>query len=107
MAKNGTFRANMALHRHKFTPVKAANNINQRARSQYSNAEKRGNAQLIPRSSAPICVWQPALRYLADPFDILDAANRFQSLNDLLKVFYVGYVYRDLHRAFSGLQISE
>ena len=69
--------------------------------------DERGNTQLIPRTSGAIRMWQPALWYLADPFDILDAANRFQSLNDLLKVLHVGYVYRDLHRALSGLQIGE
>jgi hypothetical protein len=68
--------------------------------------DERGDAPLIPRASAAIRMWQPALRYLADPFDILDAADRFQSLNDLLKVFHVGYVYRDLNRALSGCQIG-
>jgi hypothetical protein len=35
MAENGAFGANMTLHWHIDTPVKAANLINQRAYSQY------------------------------------------------------------------------
>ena len=120
MTKNGAFRANMALHWHKFTPVKAVNSINRRTRSQYRNTEKRGSTptkltdsackldeELRRLFSAPIRARQSALRNLVDPLDIFDAANRFQSLNDFLKVLYIGDVHRDFHSAFPGRQISE
>jgi hypothetical protein len=38
--------------------------------------------------------------YFADAFDFADAANGLQPLNDLMQLFDVGNIDRDINKAF-------
>jgi hypothetical protein len=46
------------------------------------------------------------LWYLTDAFDVLDAPDGFQPVNDFLKVFDIGDIDGDLYDALAGLAIA-